>query len=104
MFYSLDSLALLLAGKVRDLYDMGDRMLMVATDRVSTYDVVHPTPIPDKGIVLSGMSHYWFQATAKIVGNHWLSSESEVPHEVLGRAMIVQKLRMLPVECIARGY
>jgi phosphoribosylaminoimidazole-succinocarboxamide synthase len=77
---------------------------MVASDRISTYDVVHPTPIPDKGKVLAGLSDFWFSRTAQIVGNHLISTTDGVPDEVRGRAMVVRKLRMLPVECVVRGY
>src|SRR3954469_25143403 len=90
-------------GKVRDIYDAGDRLLMVATDRISTYDVVHPTPIPDKGKVLTGISAFWFDRTADIVPNHVVSF-TDVPEEVRGRAMLVERLEMFPVECVVRGY
>ena len=84
------------------MYDLGDRILMVASDRISTYDVVHPTPIPDKGAVLTGLSAFWFGRTGQIVKNHYVSATEEVPDEVRGRAMTVCKLRMLPVECVVR--
>jgi phosphoribosylaminoimidazole-succinocarboxamide synthase len=90
-------------GKVRDIYDAGDRLLMVATDRISTYDVVHPTPVPDKGKVLTGISAFWFDKTADIVRNHVVSF-TDVPAEVRGRAMLVERLEMFPVECVVRGY
>ena len=90
-------------GKVRDIYDAGDRLLMVATDRISTYDVVHPTAVPDKGKVLTGISAFWFDKTADIVQNHVVSF-TEVPDEVRGRAMLVERLEMFPVECVVRGY
>ena len=77
---------------------------MVASDRISTYDAVHPTPIPDKGRVLTGLSVFWFEKTAHIVANHLLSATEGVPEEALGRALVVRRLRMLPVECIVRGY
>ena len=86
------------------MYDLGDRILMVASDRISTYDVVHPTPIPDKGAVLTGLSAFWFGRTGHIVANHLVSATDAVPEEVRGRAMAVRKLRMLPVECVVRGY
>ena len=86
------------------MYDLGDRILMVASDRISTYDVVHPTPIPDKGAVLTGLSAFWFGRTGHIVTNHYVSATEDVPDEVRGRAMAVRKLRMLPVECVVRGY
>jgi phosphoribosylaminoimidazole-succinocarboxamide synthase len=97
-------LPLLASGKVRELYDLGDRLLMVASDRISTYDVVHPTPIPDKGRVLTGLSVFWFGRTSHIVPNHFVSATEGVPDDVRGRAIVVRKLRMLPVECVVRGY
>jgi phosphoribosylaminoimidazole-succinocarboxamide synthase len=91
-------------GKVRDIYDAGpDHLLMVASDRISTYDVVHPTPVPDKGKVLTGISAFWFEKVADIVPNHVVSF-TEVPDEVRGRAMLVERLEMAPVECVVRGY
>jgi phosphoribosylaminoimidazole-succinocarboxamide synthase len=91
-------------GKVRDIYAVGDdRLLMVTSDRISTYDVVHPTPIPDKGKVLTGLSEFWFERTEDIVPNH-LVSFTDVPGEVAGRAMLVERLRMVPLECVVRGY
>src|SRR5438093_13346556 len=77
---------------------------MVASDRISTYDVVHPNPIPGKGKVLTGLSAFWFAKTGHIVANHYESSTEGVPAEVRGRAMVVRKLQMLPVECVVRGY
>ena len=97
-------LPLLARGKVREMYELGDRILMVASDRISTYDVVHPTPIPDKGRVLTGLSAFWFGRTGHIVRNHFISATEGVPEEVRGRAMAVRRLEMLPVECIVRGY
>ncbi len=97
-------LSLIASGKVRDIYDLGDDLLMVASDRVSTYDVVHPTPVPGKGAVLSGLSVFWFQRTAGIVANHLVSATDGVPAEVRGRALRVQRLEMVPVECVVRGY
>jgi phosphoribosylaminoimidazole-succinocarboxamide synthase len=97
-------LPLLASGKVREMYDMGDHILMVASDRISTYDVVHPTLIPDKGKVLTGLSAFWFAKTSHIVANHQVSTTEGVPDEVRGRALLVRKLRMLPVECVVRGY
>ncbi len=104
MTTALADLPLVASGKVRELYDLGDRLLMVASDRISTYDVVHPTPIPDKGKVLTGLSAFWFAKTGGIVPNHLLSVTDGVPDEVRGRALVVRKLRMLPVECVVRGY
>ena len=97
-------LPLLASGKVREMYDLGDRLLMVASDRISTYDVVHPNPIPDKGKVLTGLSAFWFSRTGHIVRNHYESATEGVPDEVRGRAIVARKLRMLPVECVVRGY
>jgi phosphoribosylaminoimidazole-succinocarboxamide synthase len=97
-------LPLLARGKVREMYDLGDRILMVASDRISTYDVVHPTPIADKGKVLTGLSAFWFGRTGHLVPNHFLSATDGVPEEVRGRAMTVRRLDMLPVECVVRGY
>src|SRR5690349_22039947 len=77
---------------------------MVASDRISTYDVVHPTPIPDKGRVLTGLSVLWFGLTRDIVPNHFVSATEGVPAEWRGRALRVKRLKMLPVECIVRGY
>jgi phosphoribosylaminoimidazole-succinocarboxamide synthase len=91
-------------GKVRDIYAAGDdRLLLVASDRISTYDVVHPTPIPDKGKVLTGLTAFWLEQTADICPNH-LVSLTDVPDEHRGRAMLVERLEMVPVECVVRGY
>jgi len=91
------------SGKVRDLYAFDDgRLLFVASDRISAFDYVLPTPIPDKGRVLTAMSIWWFEQLADVVPNHLLSRD--VPTEFAGRAMICERLEMLPVECIARGY
>jgi phosphoribosylaminoimidazole-succinocarboxamide synthase len=100
---SLD-LPLLAEGKVRALYDLGDDLLMVASDRISTYDAIHPTAIPDKGRVLAGLSVLWFGLTGDIVRNHFVSATEGVPAEVRGRALRVRRLEMLPVECVVRGY
>jgi len=98
-------------GKVRDIYDLGDELLIVATDRISTFDVVLPTPIPGKGEVLTRMSKFWFDKTENLIGNHM--SERTVSDVVkdrgwlerLGdRAMVVKKAKPLPVEAIVRGY
>ncbi|HEV7492884.1 phosphoribosylaminoimidazolesuccinocarboxamide synthase [Baekduia sp.] len=97
-------LPLVASGKVREIYDLGDRLLLVASDRISTYDVVHPNGIPDKGSVLTGISAFWFNKTGHIVSNHYISSTEGVPDSVRGRAMAVTKLKMLPVECVVRGY
>jgi phosphoribosylaminoimidazole-succinocarboxamide synthase len=101
---SAPDLPLLAKGKVREIYDLGDDLLMVASDRISTYDVVHPTPIPDKGRVLTGLSVTWFDLTRDIVPNHFVSATDGVPEDLRGRALRVQRLKMLPVECVVRGY
>jgi phosphoribosylaminoimidazole-succinocarboxamide synthase len=101
---ALADLPLIASGKVRELYDLSDRLLMVASDRISTYDAVHPTPIPDKGKVLTGLSAFWFEQTQGIVANHMLSATDGVPAEARGRGLVVRKLKMLPVECVVRGY
>jgi phosphoribosylaminoimidazole-succinocarboxamide synthase len=96
--------ALVAQGKVRDIYEATeDRLLLVASDRISTYDVVHPTPIPDKGKVLTGLTAFWLDRTADICPNH-LISYTDVPAEHAGRAMLVERLEMVPVECVVRGY
>jgi phosphoribosylaminoimidazole-succinocarboxamide synthase len=98
-------------GKVRDTYDLGDRLLMVTTDRISAYDVVLPTGIPGRGLVLTQLSAFWFKLTGDVVSNHFLylveGPEAEalgLPREMVGRAMVVRKARRLDVECIVRGY
>jgi phosphoribosylaminoimidazole-succinocarboxamide synthase len=101
---TLEGHTLLASGKVREIYDEGDRLLMVASDRISTYDVIHPTPIPNKGAVLTGISAFWFDRTGHIVPNHVVSYRDGVPEEVRGRAMLVERLEMFPVECVVRGY
>jgi phosphoribosylaminoimidazole-succinocarboxamide synthase len=98
------TLELLAKGKVREIYELGDDLLMVASDRISTYDAVHPTEIPDKGKVLTGLSVLWFDLTAHVVPNHLISATDGVPAELRGRALRVKRLRMLPVECVVRGY
>jgi phosphoribosylaminoimidazole-succinocarboxamide synthase len=101
---ALADLPLIASGKVREMYDLGDRLLMVASDRISTYDVVHPNGIPDKGKVLTGLSAFWFAKTGHIVPNHYLSATEGVPEEARGRAIVARKLDMLPVEAVVRGY
>jgi phosphoribosylaminoimidazole-succinocarboxamide synthase len=108
---TIADLPLLASGKVREMYALGEgeagsgeRLLMVASDRISTYDAVHPTPIPDKGKVLTGLSAFWFERTGQIVANHMLSFSDGVPDAERGRALVVRRLRMLPVECVVRGY
>jgi phosphoribosylaminoimidazole-succinocarboxamide synthase len=94
---------LLHSGKVRDLYLDGDDLILVASDRISIYDVVLPTPIPDKGAVLTQLSLWWFERLGDLVPHHVLSA-TDVPAEFAGRALRCRRLDMLPVECIARGY
>jgi phosphoribosylaminoimidazole-succinocarboxamide synthase len=99
-------------GKVRDLYDLGDRLLLVASDRLSAFDVVLPDPIPFKGEVLTKLSLFWFELLADVVPNHFISSSvadlparfMEMAEELDGRFMIVKKASVFPVECIVRGY
>jgi phosphoribosylaminoimidazole-succinocarboxamide synthase len=91
------------SGKVRDVYADGDDLLLVASDRVSVFDVVLPTPIPDKGKVLTALSLWWFDQIADLVPHHVISA-TDVPAEFAGRAIRCRRLRMLDVECIARGY
>jgi phosphoribosylaminoimidazole-succinocarboxamide synthase len=105
---ALDHLA---SGKVRELYDAGDgRLLMVASDRISAFDVVLPTPIPDKGRVLTALSLHWFALTGDIVRNHVISAQvADFPEgardpELAGRALLCRRLEMLPLECVVRGY
>jgi phosphoribosylaminoimidazole-succinocarboxamide synthase len=100
----ISDLKLIGSGKVREIYDLGDELLLVASDRISTYDAVHPNPIPDKGAVLTAISTFWFEQTGSLVPNHLVSVTDGVPPEVRGRAMVVKKLKMLPVEAIVRGY
>lgn len=108
----LKNLTLLGRGKVRDIYDLGDRLLIVATDRISAFDVVMPNPIPDKGRVLTQLSRFWFKLTQEIIPNHLISTdvrdfppECRGKEEVLnGRSMLVLKSKPLPVECVVRGY
>jgi phosphoribosylaminoimidazole-succinocarboxamide synthase len=97
-------------GKVRDLYDLSDRLLIVATDRLSAFDVVLPTPIPDKGRVLTQLSLFWFNLLRDVIPNHVLSA-TEFPapfdrfkDELAGRSMVVRKTHPLPIECVVRGY
>ena len=100
---TLEGLHLVNRGKVRDIYEAGDRLLLVASDRISTYDVVHPTPIPGKGAVLTGLSAFWFGRTESICANHVVSHD-DVPAEVRGRAVLAERLEMFPIECVVRGY
>jgi phosphoribosylaminoimidazole-succinocarboxamide synthase len=102
MTTSLADLKLHGSGKVREIYEDGDELIMVASDRISVYDVVLPTEIPDKGKVLTQMSLFWFELTGDIVPNHFISED--VPSEAGGRGMRVRKLDMYPIECVVRGY
>ncbi|GAB4257320.1 phosphoribosylaminoimidazolesuccinocarboxamide synthase [Deferrisoma sp.] len=109
---NLEGLELVSRGKVRDIYDLGEHLLIVTTDRLSAYDVILPTPIPGKGEVLTRLSVHWFGRTRDLVPNHLVSADpAEYPEparrhaDVLaGRSMLVRKARPLPVECIVRGY
>ncbi|MDQ2760477.1 MAG: phosphoribosylaminoimidazolesuccinocarboxamide synthase [Actinomycetota bacterium] len=104
---ALTDLPLLASGKVREIYELdSESLLIVASDRISTYDVVHPTPIPDKGKVLTGLSAFWCLQpdVAGIVPNHLISVTEGLPGEARGRGMIVRRLKMLPLECVVRGY
>ncbi|TDC38454.1 phosphoribosylaminoimidazolesuccinocarboxamide synthase [Micromonospora sp. KC213] len=94
---------LLHSGKVRDVYADGDDLILVASDRISIYDVVLPTPIPDKGRLLTALSLWWFEQLADLMPNHVLSA-TDVPAEFAGRAIRCRRLDMVPVECVARGY
>jgi phosphoribosylaminoimidazole-succinocarboxamide synthase len=102
MLSALAELRLRSSGKVREMYELESDLLMVASDRISAYDVIMPNPIPDKGRVLTQMSLFWFESTAGICPNHFLSEE--VPEEVAGRAIRVRRLDMYPIECVVRGY
>ncbi|SDO46010.1 phosphoribosylaminoimidazole-succinocarboxamide synthase [Nakamurella panacisegetis] len=96
----------LASGKVRDLYEVDDELLlMVASDRISAYDFVLPTPIPDKGAILTAMSMFWFELLADVVPNHVVAvDDPRIPAQVRGRALLVRRLEMVPIECVARGY
>lgn len=110
---AIEGLTRLHSGKVRDLYDLDERhLLLVASDRVSTYDVVHPTPIPDKGRILTGLSRFWFDRLAEVVPNHLVSTDvADLPKaaqayadELRGRIMVCRKVEIIPFECVVRGY
>ena len=109
---NITGLDLLQRGKVRDIYDLGDSLLMVATDRISAFDVVMPEPVPDKGKILNQISLYWFGVMASLVPNHVISGNvDDFPEacqthaEILrGRSMLVKKAQPLPIECVVRGY
>ena len=97
-------------GKVRDIYDLGDKLLIVATDRLSAFDVILPTPIPDKGRVLTQLSLFWFNLLKDVIPNHVLSATNfpapfdKFHDELAGRSMVVRKTQPLPIECVVRGY
>ena len=97
-------------GKVRDVYDLGNRLLIVATDRISAFDCIMPDGIPDKGRILTAVAAYWFQATEDLVPNHfrgqahWPAEVEPYREALAGRAVVVEKTRPLPVECVVRGY
>ncbi len=112
-------LPLFIRGKVRDTYDLGNRLLIVATDRISAFDSVLPCGIPDKGLVLNQLSVFWFEKTKNLVPNHlievvddvhcldsYLSAESRFPYPsyLAGRSMVVNKVKCVPIECVVRGY
>jgi phosphoribosylaminoimidazole-succinocarboxamide synthase len=99
---TLTAVELLHSGKVREVYADGDDLLLVASDRVSVYDVVLPTPIPDKGAVLTRLSLWWFERLRDLGPDHVISTD--VPAEFAGRAIRVRRLEMVPVECVVRGY
>jgi phosphoribosylaminoimidazole-succinocarboxamide synthase len=108
----LSGARLLFRGKVRDIYDLGDTLLIVATDRISAFDVILPTPIPDKGKVLTQLSVFWFRRTAPLVRNHLLTTDlADYPRALAdqsdilaGRSMLVRKAKRIDVECVVRGY
>ena len=107
-----DNLNLIKRGKVRDIYDLGDNLLMVATDRISAFDVVMPDPVPEKGKILTQISLFWFDIMESILPNHVISSDVEDFPEICkpyteilrGRSMLVKKATPLPIECVVRGY
>lgn len=99
---ALSELELHSSGKVREIYHSDDQLIMVASDRISAYDVILPDPIPDKGRVLTQMSIFWFENTGQIVPNHLI--DEQVPTEAAGRGLRVKRLEMYPIECVVRGY
>ncbi|MBQ4270233.1 MAG: phosphoribosylaminoimidazolesuccinocarboxamide synthase, partial [Clostridiales bacterium] len=109
---SFIDLPVFIKGKVREVYDLGDSLLMVVTDRISAFDVVFDQLIPDKGKVLSSISAFWFDYTKDIIPNHVISTDpkdypmglDKYEEELKGRSMLVKKVDMLPAECIVRGY
>jgi phosphoribosylaminoimidazole-succinocarboxamide synthase len=108
----IEGVELMARGKVRDIYDLGDQLLFIASDRVSAFDVVLPNGIPDKGKVLTGISMFWFEMMSDLVPHHVISADVETYPEILkpyaemlrGRSMLVEKLQMFPVECVVRGF
>lgn len=108
----LSDIRLLKRGKVRDIYDLGDELLIVATDRISAFDVILPNGIPSKGRVLTGLSEFWFGFTGKIIKNHLITTDINLfPQELQkyisvleGRSMLVRRTEAVPVECVVRGY
>ena len=109
---NFEDLNLLKRGKVRDIYDLGENLLMVATDRISAFDVVMPDPIPDKGVILTQISLYWFEIMKPIIANHVISADVDAypsacrpyAETLRGRSMLVKKTEPLPIECVVRGY
>lgn len=109
---NLAEVPLFFKGKVRDIYDLDDKLLIVATDRISAFDVVLPTGIPDKGRVLTDLSVFWFRKTSRIVKNHLITSNiSQFPKQLSkfksvleGRSVLVKKAKVIPLECVVRGY
>ncbi|MEJ2282490.1 MAG: phosphoribosylaminoimidazolesuccinocarboxamide synthase [Desulfobacterales bacterium] len=109
---NFQDLNLLKRGKVRDIYDLGENLLMVATDRISAFDVVMPDPVPDKGVILTQISLYWFDVMKPIIDNHLISADVEefpaacqpYADTLRGRSMLVKKAEPLPIECVVRGY
>jgi len=109
---NFETLQLVNRGKVRDIYNVGNNLLIVATDRISAFDVVMDDPVPDKGKILTRISNFWFESLSSIIDNHLISvNPDEYPNEcrpykefLIGRSMLVHKAKPLPVECIVRGY
>lgn len=109
---SFIDMPLFIQGKVRNVYDLGDQLLIVVTDRISAFDVVFPNLIPNKGKVLNGIAEFWFDFTRDVVGNHVITTDvdqypqglSRYKEELQGRSMLVRKVEMVPAECIVRGY
>src|SRR3954463_15651792 len=89
-------------GKVRDVYDLGDKLLIVATDRISAFDCIMPTPIPGKGKILTALSLFWFRKFSEQFDNHFIAepTEPQFPREIVGRSMLVKKAQVVPIECV----